>query len=143
MRIARRGGFTLVELLIAAAVIGILAGIAVPVLRNAITKADAAHIVSDVRIVDLAVQQYIEENGTLPGTSAWGAAPTDLAAYIPDMTFVYETTDYRLVSNTGTGTVLLRVRYPVNDRIGQGLSAYERPGIVVWTSVRTDFYLVN
>lgn len=143
MSTSNRGGFTLVEMAIVAAIMAILGGIALPNLNKAIHKADAARVVSDMRTVELAVQQFIEENGSVPRGGRWNQVPADLVPYLETMTFEYKTTDYRLLVNRRRGIVRFRVRYPRRDPIGAALAFYRRAGEVTWTNRRTDFYLAD
>jgi prepilin-type N-terminal cleavage/methylation domain-containing protein len=59
-------GFTLNEFLIVVAVIGLLAGIAVPVLAQARAAASDASAKSDLKSTMRAIVMYINENGTFP-----------------------------------------------------------------------------
>ena len=69
-------GFTLIELLIVVVIIGIIAGIALPRLQRAVERADAAKVMSDVRAIQFAVAEYIEDTGQLPPRSSGdGQAP--------------------------------------------------------------------
>ncbi len=140
----RNAGFTLIEVITTMMVLGILAGIAIPSLTAAIVRADGARVISDVRNVELAVKQYVESTGQLPRNSRWGQAPPDLSEYLGDVSFEYKSLDYRLLRRTRQGQVILRVRYPANDRIGTELARYRRDdGSVTWTRRRADFYLVR
>jgi prepilin-type N-terminal cleavage/methylation domain-containing protein len=59
----RRGGFTLVEIMIVVAIIALLAAIAVPGFLRARKRAQASRILNDLRLIDSAVDQYaIETN---------------------------------------------------------------------------------
>jgi prepilin-type N-terminal cleavage/methylation domain-containing protein len=59
----RRGGFTLVEIMIVVAIIALLAAIAVPGFLRARKRAQASKILNDLRLIDAAVDQYaIETN---------------------------------------------------------------------------------
>ena len=65
----RRGGFTLVEIMIVVAIIALLAAIAVPGFLRARKRSQASRIVNDLRLIDAAVDQYAIENNKLTGVS--------------------------------------------------------------------------
>jgi prepilin-type N-terminal cleavage/methylation domain-containing protein len=71
----RRGGFTLVEIMIVVAIIALLAAIAVPGFLRARKRAQASRILNDLRLIDSAVDQYaIETNkstGATVNTADW------------------------------------------------------------------------
>jgi prepilin-type N-terminal cleavage/methylation domain-containing protein len=71
----RRGGFTLVEIMIVVAIIALLAAIAVPGFLRARKRSQASRIINDLRLIDSAVDQYaIETNkksGDPVGISDW------------------------------------------------------------------------
>ena len=65
----RRGGFTLVEIMIVVAIIALLAAIAVPGFLRARKRSQASRIINDLRLIDSAVDQYaIETNKTSGAT---------------------------------------------------------------------------
>ena len=93
-----RRGFTLVEVFIVIAMLGILAGIVVPNLANAVFKAHAADVLGDLNVVRVAYHQFLADGGTTTTSSAFGAVPADLAPYLPGgFTFSTEVADYRWV----------------------------------------------
>jgi prepilin-type N-terminal cleavage/methylation domain-containing protein len=63
----RRGGFTLVEIMIVVAVIALLAAIAVPGFLRARKRSQAAKILNDLRMIDSAIDQYAIETGKKSG----------------------------------------------------------------------------
>lgn len=79
-----RAGFTLVELLVVAAIVGILAGLAIPNLRTMILRARAAEVAGDLEVVRVATLNYHAENLTWPSEAAAGNVPSGLAAFLPD-----------------------------------------------------------
>ena len=77
----RRGGFTLVEIMIVVAIIALLAAIAVPGFLRARKRSQASRILNDLRMIDAAVDQYaIETNrstGNTVNTADWTELPEE------------------------------------------------------------------
>ena len=72
----RRGGFTLVEIMIVVAIIALLAAIAVPGFLRARKRSQASRILNDLRMIDAAVDQYaIETNRST--NFCWGPGWTN------------------------------------------------------------------
>ena len=65
----RRGGFTLVEIMIVVAIIALLAAIAVPGFLRARKRSQASRIINDLRLIDAAVDQYAIENNKSTGAA--------------------------------------------------------------------------
>jgi prepilin-type N-terminal cleavage/methylation domain-containing protein len=75
----RRGGFTLVEIMIVVAIIALLAAIAVPNFLRARKRSQATRVLEDLRLIDAAIDQYaIENNKTSGAPVAW----SDIANYL-------------------------------------------------------------
>jgi prepilin-type N-terminal cleavage/methylation domain-containing protein len=84
----RRGGFTLVEIMIVVAIIALLAAIAVPGFLRARKRSQASRIVNDLRLIDSAVDQYaIETNKVTNAAVAVG----DWTNYLKKGTALYNT----------------------------------------------------
>jgi prepilin-type N-terminal cleavage/methylation domain-containing protein len=65
----RRGGFTLVEIMIVVAIIALLAAIAVPGFLRARKRSQASRILNDLRLIDAAVDQYAIETNKASGAT--------------------------------------------------------------------------
>jgi prepilin-type N-terminal cleavage/methylation domain-containing protein len=92
----RRGGFTLVEIMIVVAIIALLAAIAVPNFLRARKRSQATRILEDLRIIDSAQDQYAIENNKTTGNSiVW----TDLQAYLKSGSVLYNSGGYDLLGN--------------------------------------------
>ena len=84
----RRGGFTLVGIMIVVAIIALLAAIAVPNFLRARKRSQATRILEDLRLIDAAVDQYAMETGKASGANPDWA---DVKAYLKANTTVYNT----------------------------------------------------
>jgi prepilin-type N-terminal cleavage/methylation domain-containing protein len=85
---SKRGGFTLVEIMIVVAIIALLAAIAVPNFLRARKRSQATRILEDLRDLDHAIDQYAIDNGKTSGAAANFA---DISAYIKTGTVLYAT----------------------------------------------------
>ncbi|MDE3066984.1 MAG: type II secretion system protein [Verrucomicrobiota bacterium] len=114
-RTARNAGFTLVEVMLVVAIIGLVAAIAIPNFIRARARSQMSVCINNLRLIDGAKQQYILERGvgtTLnfadispylghgPGASVNGVfCPAD-----PNKTF---TTSYSIGNSTTIPTCLI------------------------------------
>ena len=84
----KRGGFTLVEIMIVVAIIALLAAIAVPGFLRARKRSQASKILNDLRLIDSAVDQYAIETGK---KSDDPVAVTDWTNYLKKDTALFAT----------------------------------------------------
>ena len=92
----KRGGFTLVEIMIVVAIIALLAAIAVPNFLRSRKRSQATQILEDLRQIDSAVDQYAIENNKAGGTSVLWA---DVQKYIKTGTRLYNSTNKDILGN--------------------------------------------
>ena len=81
---ARRGGFTLVDLLVVAAIVGILTGLAIPNMKTVLLRARATELAGDMEVVRLAAHSYNGNAHVWPAEAATGSVPPELVPYLPD-----------------------------------------------------------
>ena len=80
---SRKAGFTLVEIMIVVAIIGLLAAIAIPNFVKARESAQAKSCVNNLRQIDGAVDQYALENGLATGDAVTEAQFTTFLKATP------------------------------------------------------------
>ena len=107
---SRRGGFTLVEIMIVVAIIALLASIAVPSFLRARKRSQGTTTLETLRTVDSAKDQYAIENWQRPdGHPGW---LTDLYPYVKSGTKLYT----QLVGNTTPVDALQNTDHHERDR---------------------------
>lgn len=77
---SRQRGFTLLEILIVMAIVGVLATIAIPRFNNSLAVANTAKVQADLRILNSAILLYQSEKGSYPSDLT-----TDLQEYVVDI----------------------------------------------------------
>ena len=98
----RRGGFTLVEIMIVVAIIALLAAIAVPGFLRARKRSQASRILNDLRMIDSACDQYAIETNRKTGDVV---AVADWTNYLKKGTQLYNTGNSLLGNAYGAQTV--------------------------------------
>ena len=98
----RRGGFTLVEIMIVVAIIALLAAIAVPGFLRARKRSQASRILNDLRMIDAACDQYAIETNRTTGAQV---GVSDWTNYLKKNTSLYNTGKDILGNGYGPQTV--------------------------------------
>ncbi|MEA3188265.1 MAG: type pilus assembly protein PilA [Chthoniobacter sp.] len=99
---SKRGGFTLVEIMIVVAIIALLAAIAVPNFLRARKRSQATKVLEDLRAIDHAIDQYAIETGK---DASCNPAFDDLKNYIKAGTPLYTTGQDMFGNDYGPFTV--------------------------------------
>jgi len=96
MPVKRRQAFTLVELLVAIAIIGILMSIAIPAITSSINRARITTIRLEVSSLEQAIEKYLQEYGDYPPDfSSWPVIQKHYRKLFPRMS----DEDKKLLSN--------------------------------------------
>ena len=111
----KRGGFTLVEIMIVVAIIALLAAIAVPGFLRARKRSQATRILNDLRMIDSAVDQYAIETNRITGNTVNTA---DWTSYLKSGTVLYNTGQDLLGNAYGLQTVDTLPAVPLNSYNG-------------------------
>lgn len=99
---SKRGGFTLVEIMIVVAIIALLAAIAVPNFLRARKRSQATKVLEDLRALDHAVDQYSIETGK---NASCNPTFDDLKNYVKAGTQLYITGQDMFGNDYGPFTV--------------------------------------
>ena len=96
MKLPRSSGFTLVEIMIVAAVIGLIASIGVPNYLRSRKRAQATRMLDDLRLIDNAIDRYAIDHAKAPGDPAlW----EDLQPYLKTNIVLYNSLGIDLLGN--------------------------------------------
>jgi prepilin-type N-terminal cleavage/methylation domain-containing protein len=109
----KRGGFTLVEIMIVVAIIALLAAIAVPGFLRARKRSQASKIINDLRLIDSAVDQYAIETTKKTGDPV---AVSDWTNYLKKDTVLYTTGKDLFGDDYGAQTVDTHVSVPAQAK---------------------------
>ncbi|HZN54803.1 MAG TPA: type II secretion system protein [Candidatus Polarisedimenticolaceae bacterium] len=79
---SREAGYTLLELLIVCAMIGVIMNIAIPGLYEGMYRAKASRIIEDYNMVRTMVHQHYADHSFYPPDTGPGVEPPELSPYI-------------------------------------------------------------
>ncbi|MFV1995289.1 MAG: type II secretion system protein [Verrucomicrobiales bacterium] len=78
---SKTGGFSLVEVLAAVAILGIMAFLAIPNIVTMKSDAETNLSIARAEAVNMGMASYIQANGRSAAISGWGSAANDQARY--------------------------------------------------------------
>jgi prepilin-type N-terminal cleavage/methylation domain-containing protein len=141
---ARSLGFTLIELLVVIAIIGVLIALLLPAVQQAREAARRAQCVNNLKQIGLAIHNYIDASGTVPGNSpgwitAIGLPTTWMARILPymDQSAIYDSL------NMGQGHNGGNIVYGVisnKTAINRSISSYVCPSDPYHSTHSWDIY---
>lgn len=86
-----RGGFTLVEIMIVVAIIGLLASLGLPMMLHAGTQTRSKRLAREIQTAGHAFVQYAFDNGAYPADRYPGQMPDGMAGYLKGFPWSEET----------------------------------------------------
>ena len=103
-------GFTLIELMIVVAIIGILAAVAIPAYQDYITRAKLAKVAGAVDPIKIAIADYAQNNGltTVPAASSATAVTGWSSLGLNNASLTAETSAITITATTGVITATLQ-----------------------------------
>ena len=78
-------GFTLIELMIVVAIIGILAAIAIPAYQDYITRSKVTEVINMADACKTSVAEYFQANGTLPADLPASGCSSNATQYVASL----------------------------------------------------------
>ena len=96
-------GFTLIELMIVVAIIGILAAVAIPAYQDYIARSQVSEAVSLLGASKTPVAEYVSDRGTIPATT--DAISTTIGKYTASIAVGGDVTNVTLTATMKSGGV--------------------------------------
>ncbi|MES1976734.1 MAG: pilin [Pseudomonadota bacterium] len=126
MKRAIQKGFTLIELMIVVAIIGILAAVALPAYQDYTTRAKVSEIVLAASSARTSIAEYVAASGAFPATASDAAIATQSSKYVASL--VYSNTS----ASSGLVTVTAQGDSSINGKTVQLAGTTGQNGVVIW-----------
>ncbi|MGZ0655682.1 type II secretion system protein [Coraliomargarita sp. W4R53] len=146
-------GFSIIELMVVVTTIGILALLAMPGIRIAADRTEAAVTANDIRVFTEAIEFYSTAEGTYPEAMTYTRMPNEIASYLPipwkngSYSWFYVNTDnftYVYVYNLKfTAEQAVRLDSIIDDgniATGDVRMAYNGSGLIYLFNYKSDNY---
>jgi len=103
INLQKQQGFTLIELMIVVAIIGILAAVALPAYQDYTTRAKVSELVIAADACKTSVTEYYQAKGALPAALADSGCDTQATQYVTSLDVVAGI--ITVVAKTGAGAI--------------------------------------
>lgn len=127
-----QGGFTLIEVMIVVAILGILAAIAIPSYMDSTTKSRRADAQSALQGLGQAMERFYTENGTYEGAASGGADTGVPAIFAIKSPIDGSQTYYNLKIHSASATAYVIAAEPVGAQAGNGILILKSTGVRGW-----------
>jgi len=136
MKRQKQQGFTLIELMIVIAIVGILAAVALPAYQDYTVRAKMSEPMAALAEAKTTIAEYYASNANFPPSASQAGINTNPNKLIV-ASLHYESTGGALITATVKADVVPGVG--TDDSVGFSLSAITRSdGSIVWICKRTD-----
>ncbi len=98
-------GFTLIELMIVVAIIGILAAIAIPAYQDYITRSKVTELVTAASSCKTSVAEFYQSQNAFPVDQSASGCSNNPTKYISSLTVAANTGVITVAASTGTGAI--------------------------------------
>ncbi|EGV18224.1 pilin [Thiocapsa marina] len=138
--IGRQPGFTLIEVMVVVAILGILAALAVPQYRTFSTRAKISEGLVLLGPVKLAVSEYYASHGRLPTATNWLTLLRELGLNVDTVSGAASGIYVKRIWWNNTAREI-RVRYgfaPIDDKLVALRADFTSNGQAIWTCFAPD-----